>query len=54
VDEKHPIDVQGIIENEAIDRLQKIDEYDFTSKVEKSLKEILEYMSRNKKKRKID
>ena len=41
------------IVNEAIDRLKEINKYDFTTGVKESLKEILEYMPRNKKKRKL-
>lgn len=33
------------------EKMEKINEYDFTSKVKKSLEEILEYMPRNKRKR---
>lgn len=40
--------------DKVIERMEKINEYDFTNRVRKSLEEILEYMPRNKKKRKIN
>lgn len=48
------IAILGTAIDKHIEKMEKLDEYDFTSKVKKSLEEILEYMPRNKKKRKID
>lgn len=40
--------------DKVIEKMEKINEYDFTSRVKDSLKEILEYMPRNKNRRKTD